>query len=118
MDIIQVTATAARIMQWANAEAIPPSMPEYVTISDTGAIGYMMRTFGQVQEWAIYLETEYDYRETEAELVGKHGERGQVGFANARKTIHDVDHGDFYLHVFHNEQLKPVPQEALFPEDM
>lgn len=115
MDVIQATATAARIMQWAAAEPIAPPLPDYVTVSSTGGIGFQMRSFDQVKEWAVYLEVEFDYSESITQHYTKPGETHKVGFANARRTIDDAEHGTAYLHVYHNAIVKDEPQpETLF----
>lgn len=115
MDIIQATAIATRVMQFAASEPIPPTMPDYVTVSTTG-IGFQMRTFAQVKEWAVYLEVEFDYEEVVTQSYRQNQELANVGFGNARRVVDDPDFGEYRIHVHHNEIMPEPKGDPLFPD--
>lgn len=116
MDMTQACATATRVLQWAASDAIPPAMPDYVTVSSTGTIGFQMRSFAQVKEWSVYLESEFEYHETETtHHTGLPGEVYKVGFANVYRDGDDPDHGKWKIHVYHHEIINNPDEEPLFP---
>ena len=91
-------------------------IPDYVTLSSTDVVSFQMRSFGDVQVWAEYLGTKYEY----SEHSGKHYRSNQdgeatFGFANATKRItHYLNDLEVVvtLNINHNELAKPESNPA------
>lgn len=108
MDIVTATAIAAFVLNSVEGDtsrAVPP-MPEYVTVLDKGDIGFLVKSFDQVKEWAEYLEVPYSY------MVQKVAKEGDMPFAFGTadyKSTHwvGIQEKAYTLHVYHNERIVP-----------
>lgn len=121
MNLTDITAMASQILM----EAAEADMPEPRTCTtqyfgDRAEVSLQMSKFDDVQAWAEYMHTKYEYSETESFNYETLSGTRVVGFANARSELHTHYIGEteypYTVNAYHNEPITAdTAQTALFP---